>query len=266
MRVALCQFSAGDDPDANLAAIVEQAGKAAADGARLVVFPEAAMARFGGDLAAVAQPLDGPWASAIIDAARALGVVIVAGMFVPAPGGRVANTLLVAGAGKPLHYDKIHLFDAFGYAESDTVAPGRAPLLAEVDGVTLGFATCYDVRFPELFVDLALRGAQVIVLPTSWGAGPGKLAQWETLVRARALDATTWLLAVDQAAPELPGAAGAPLGIGHSMIVGPDGAEHGRLDERPGMLVADLDPGAVAEVRGTIPVLANRAYRLLPPP
>ena len=93
------------------------------------------------------------------------------------------------------------LKDAFGFRESDTVAPGTEPVTLTVDGVTLGFATCYDVRFPELFRALADRGATAILLPTSWGAGEGKLAQWEVLVRARALDTGCWVLGCGQADP-----------------------------------------------------------------
>ena len=98
-------------------------------------------------------------------------------------------------------YDKIHLYDAFGFAESDTVAPGSDPVVIEVDGETLGLAICYDIRFPELFRALADRGASTVLLPASWGAGPGKVEQWELLVRARAIDSTTYVLACDQADP-----------------------------------------------------------------
>ena len=91
------------------------------------------------------------------------------------------------------HYDKIHLFDAFGFTESETVAPGTELLVLTLGGVGVGFATCYDLRFPSLFTALAERGAQLICLPASWGAGPGKLEQWQLLLRARALDCTaTW--------------------------------------------------------------------------
>ena len=98
-------------------------------------------------------------------------------------------------------YDKIHLFDAFGFAESDTVAPGDEPVTIEVDGLTVGLATCYDLRFPGLFQLLADRGATLVVVPASWGAGPGKREQWDLLVRARALDSTTFVAACGQADP-----------------------------------------------------------------
>ena len=261
MRIALSQLTSGPEPEKNLALIEEQTARAAQAGARVVVFPEAAMACFGTPLAPVAEPLDGPWATAVRAIASAAGVVVVAGMFTPAPAGRVANTLLATGPGVDASYDKIHLYDAFGYAESDTVAAGARIVTIDVDGVRFGLATCYDVRFPELFRAHADAGAVATLLAASWGAGPGKLDQWELLVRARALDATMWLAAVDQADPAAEGtvtAGAAPTGIGHSRIVGPDGTVRHRLDASPGLLVADIDVDEVATVREKTSVLANR--------
>ena len=99
-------------------------------------------------------------------------------MFCPSGDGRVTNTLIAAGPDVDSHYDKIHLYDAFGFAESKTVAPGSDPALIDVDGVVVGLTTCYDIRFPELYVELALRGAQVFTVSASWGSGRGKLEQW----------------------------------------------------------------------------------------
>ena len=257
MRVALCQISSSTDPAANLDLVREGTARAAADGARVVVFPEAAMCRFGVPLGPVAEPLDGPWATAVRDVAREHGVVVVAGMFTPAPGGRVANTLLVTGGGHHVGYDKIHLFDAFGFTESRTVAPGSSVVAVEVDGVVLGLATCYDVRFPELFRALADRGASVVLVCASWGAGPGKREQWELLVRARALDCTSWVLACGQADPGVDHG-GAPTGIGFSAVVSPQGEVVERLAGEPGVILADIDTDSVTAARRTLPVLANR--------
>lgn len=116
----------------------------------------------------VAEPLDGPWATRVREMAAGAGLVVVAGMFTP-DGDRVRNTLIATGPGVNASYDKIHLFDAFGFQESATVAPGDACVRVEVDGVTVGLTTCYDIRFPALFQDLAADGAQVIVVAASWG-------------------------------------------------------------------------------------------------
>lgn len=261
MRIAVSQLLSTTDPQRNLQAIAEQARRAADRGAGLVVFPEAAMARFGSPLGPVAEPLDGPWADGVRAVAERTGLLVVAGMFTPAPDGRVTNTLLITGRGVDTSYDKIHLFDAFGFAESDTVAPGERTVTAELDGVGVGFATCYDIRFPELFQRLADDGAQLTVVPASWGAGPGKREQWEVLVRARALDSTCWVAACGQADPASVGErppGPAPTGIGQSMVVSPLGEVRGRLDAEPGLLVTDIDPAATAEARRAVPVLANR--------
>jgi len=263
LRVALVQVATGADLDANLALVAERTARAAEAGARLVVFPEATMRAFGLPLRPVAEPLDGPWATAVREVAARHGVVVVAGMFTPSADGRVVNTLLVTGPGVEASYDKIHLYDAFGFAESETVAPGAAPVVVEVDGVGVGLATCYDVRFPDLFTTLADRGAQVVCLPASWGAGPGKVDQWQVLVRARALDSTTYVLGAGQAEPgaagvDLTGRAAAPTGVGHSVVVAPDGTVLVEAGDAPDLLVVDLDLEAVERVRAVLPVLANR--------
>ena len=263
LRVALAQVATGPDLDANLRLVADRTARAAAEGARLVVFPEATMRGFGYPLRAIAQPLDGPWADGVREVAARHGVAVVAGMFTPASGGRVHNTLLATGPGVEVAYDKIHLYDAFGFAESDTVAPGDALALLDVDGVRVGLATCYDVRFPGLFTALAERGAQVVCLPASWGAGPGKVDQWRLLTRARALDSTCYVVAAGQADPERSGVeesgrAAAPTGVGHSCVVGPDGTVVAELGGAPDLAVADLDLDLVTRVRAVLPVLANR--------
>jgi predicted amidohydrolase len=263
MRIALAQIVAGDDPAANLDRVRELAARAAGDHAELVVFPEATMRCFGRSLVEVAEPLDGPWAGELRKIAMDAGTTVAAGMFTPTDDGRVTNTLLVVGPGVEAHYDKIHLFDAFGFAESDTVAPGHDPLVVEIAGVQVGFATCYDVRFPGLFTTLADRGAQLVCVCASWGAGPGKVDQWELLVRARAVDSTTFIAAVGQADPASIGVerrGTAPTGVGHSAVVGPTGDARRSLGAEPGLLVAEVDPAELVAVRKALPVLANRRF------
>ncbi|MDX3194122.1 carbon-nitrogen hydrolase family protein [Streptomyces sp. MN03-5084-2B] len=260
-RIALCQVNSGDDPEANLKLIRSGAEAAAADGARIVVFPEAAMARFGRPLTPVAEDLDGPWASAVAAVAAEHDVVIVAGMFTPADGERVRNTLLITGGGHHRGYDKIHLYDAFGFAESDTVAPGSTATTFELDGVVYGVATCYDVRFPELFRALADDGADVVLLPASWGAGEGKREQWEVLVRARALDSGCWVLACGQADPAATGVAvnpKAPTGIGYSLAADGFGRVRAAAGAAPETLLVDVDPAISAQARTATGALANR--------
>src|ERR1700730_8981933 len=146
MRIALAQIRSGTDPTENLRPLADDARRAADAGAALVVFPEATMCRFGVPLGAgaeppggprgpAAEPLDGPWATAVRSVAVDAGIVVVAGMFVPSPDGRVTNTVLATGPGVDTHYDKIHLYDALGFTESPTVAPGHEPAVIYVCGV-----------------------------------------------------------------------------------------------------------------------------------
>jgi predicted amidohydrolase len=268
MRVAVAQILSGTDPTDNLQLVRDYTGRAAEAGATLVVFPEATMCRFGVPLAPIAEPVDGPWADGVRAIAADAGITVVAGMFTPVDDGRVANTLLAAGPGTPnqpdTHYDKIHLYDAFGFTESRTVAPGREPVVITLDGVGVGLTTCYDIRFPELFTTLARRGAQLIVVSASWAAGPGKLEQWTLLARARALDCTSYVVAAGQAEPGEPLASSAPTGVGGSLVVSPFGDVVASAGADPQLLVADLALEQVAKARETIAVLRNHSARANP--
>lgn len=260
MRIAVAQIISGADTAANLELMWDYAAQASNADAQLVVFPEATMRAFGHSLRDIAEPLDGPWASEVRRMARELEITIVAGMFTPGKDGRVRNTLLVTGPGVDASYDKIHLFDAFGFTESKTVDAGEGPVTFELHGTVFGLATCYDVRFPGLFTANANAGAQVNIVCASWGAGEGKAEQWDLLVRARALDSTAFVIACGQGDPETVGAgpAGtAPTGIGHSAVVTPLGKPLVTLGGKPELAVVDIDPATVADVRANLPVLAN---------
>ncbi|WP_281445551.1 nitrilase-related carbon-nitrogen hydrolase, partial [Paenarthrobacter nicotinovorans] len=188
------------------------------------------------------------------------------GMFTPGAAAesgapRVRNTLLATGPGVDASYDKIHLFDAFGFAESDTVEAGTEPVTFDAGGLTFGLATCYDIRFPALFTANAQRGAVVNIVSASWGAGPGKADQWQLLARARAVDTTTFVLACGQGDPATQGIeakGAAPTGVGYSAVVSPFGQVLEALEGEPGLIFADLDASVVDDARQKLPVLANR--------
>jgi predicted amidohydrolase len=263
LRVALAQILSGADPQKNLELVASKTAEAAAHEAQLVIFPEATMRRFGLPLAEIAEPVDGPWAEQLRKIADHHQLVVAAGMFTPSGDGRVKNTLRCVGPGVDAHYDKIHLFDAFGFRESDTIAAGTEAVMITIGEAKIGLTTCYDVRFPGLYVKLAQLGAQVMCVAASWGAGPGKVKQWQLLTRARALDCTSYLVAAAQADPATAGIAldgRAPTGVGYSAAISPLGEVLRSLDGEPGLLVADLDLDVVAETRLTLPVLANRRY------
>ncbi|AFM15411.1 putative amidohydrolase [Mycolicibacterium chubuense NBB4] len=260
MRVALAQIRSGTDPAANLALVEDHTRRAADAGASLVLFPEATMCRFGVPLAPIAEPFDGPWASEVRRIAAGAGVVVVAGMFVPSEDDdRVTNTLIATGPGVDARYDKIHLYDAFGFAESKTVAPGREPVVITVDGITVGLTLCYDIRFPELYVELAERGAEVITAHASWGTGPGKLEQWTLLARARAIDTNSVVAAVGQAYPGDEIAALGPTGVGGSVVASALGEVLASADADPQLLVCDIDLEAARKARETVAVMHNRS-------
>src|SRR6188472_3433278 len=260
MRIALAQIQSGTEPAGNLKQVEDYTRRAADAGATLVLFPESTMCRFGVALTEVAEPLDGPWADGVRRIAASAGSTVIAGMFVPADDGRVTNTLIASGPGVDAHYDKIYLYDAFGFTESRTVAPGHEPVVITVDGVRVGLSLCYDIRFPELYVELAQRGAQLITVHASWGSGPGKLEQWTLLARARALDTGSFVGAVDQAYPGAELAAVGPTGVGGSLVASAVGEVLASAGSDPQLLITDIDLAAAQKARETIAVMSNRTY------
>ena len=260
MRVALGQLPISSVPQVNLDRVRAAAALACTQGAQMIVFPEGTQARFSVDLRAVAEPLDGEFSLGLAAAAQSAGVAIVAGLFEPAPDGRVFNTTVAYEADGTLAavYRKLHLFDALGHRESDSVAPGDDAVIATVAGLRVGFMTCYDVRFPELARRLAADGAQLLVLPAAWAAGPVKEDHWVTLVRARAIENTIWLAAAGQVPDPAEPATRAPTGIGRSMLVDPMGVV--RIDQGPaeGIGVGEVDVSYTEQVRALLPSLAGR--------
>ena len=260
MRVALCQLPVSSDPEVNLVRVREALAGAAEQGAALAVFPEGTQARFSADLRAVAEPLSGAFCHGLSQAARETGVAVAAGVFETAPGGRVYNTTVAFDQAGRLAaaYRKIHLFDALGYRESDLIAPGSQPLVAELGGLRVGFLTCYDVRFPELARALAVRGAELLVIPAAWAAGLFKEEHWVTLVRARAIENTIWVAAAGQVPDPAEEPTRAPTGIGRSLLVDPMGTARLDLGSGPGLAVASVDTALTEQVRADLPCLANR--------
>ena len=264
MRVALGQLPISSNPQVNLARVVAAVDAAAAQGARLAVFPEGTQARFSADLRAAAEPLDGAFCSGLAAAARSAGLAIVAGVFEPAPDGRVFNTTVGYDGDGTLAavYRKIHLFDALGQRESDTVAPGDEVVVTTLAGVRVGFMTCYDVRFPELARALASDGAELLVLPAAWASGPFKEEHWITLVRARAIENTIWVAAAGQVPDPAEPPTRAPTGIGRSLLVDPMGAVRVDLGLTEGVAVGDADLAYTQRVREVLPCLANRRMQV----
>lgn len=266
MRIALGQIPVSSIPDVNLDRIRSAATAAAADGARLVVFPEGSQVRFSADLRSVAEPLDGPFCHGVAQAAAAAGIAVIASLFEPAPDGRVYNTTVAYEADGHLAavYRKIHLFDALGYRESDSVAPGDDLVVAAVGGLQVGFMTCYDLRFPELARALAAGGADMLVLPSAWAAGNFKEEHWMTLVRARAIENTIWVAAAGQVPDPAERPTRAPTGVGRSLLVDPMGTVRVDLGPAEALGVGEVDMDYTAVVRAALPSLAGRRADILP--
>ena len=258
MRIALAQLTSTVDPAVNLDLVREYTARAADAGAEVVVFPEAMQCSFARPRIEAAEPWDGPWATGVREVAAASGIVVIAGMFVSTGTDRVHNTLLVTGPGVAARYDKLHLFDALGYAESRQIVPGEEPVVVQIGDAKVGLATCYDLRFPALFSRLARMGAQVMVVPASWAPGPNKVHQWRTLALARAMDTTSFVVACGQAEPPADAEGhGRPTGVGHSVVADPYGTFVLELGPGPELAVVDLDLSLVDEARERLPVLRN---------
>jgi predicted amidohydrolase len=260
MRLALCQIPVSSQPEVNSGRVRAALADAAEQGADLAVFPEATQIRFGSDLRAAAEPLDGPFCSGLAAMAKQTGVALVAGVFEPAPDGRVYNTAVAYDATGELvaSYRKLHLFDAFGHRESEQVAPGSAPVLCTLAGIRTGLEICYDVRFGELSRALAVAGASLLVLPAAWAAGLFKEEHWVTLVRARAIENTVWVAAVGQVPDPDEPPTRAATGIGRSMLVDPLGVVRVDLGPAPGVAVGEVDEDLIETVRASVPSLHNR--------
>ena len=261
--VAVVQVDAGGDRAAARESAVAAIGRAADAGARLVVLPEYASGWAPAPGPDLVEPLDGPFVTAVREAARRAGVSVVVGVVAPHGGDdpRAVNLALAIGPDGALlgSYAKVHLFDAFGWRESDALAPGAPdaePLVIDVDGLRVGVLTCYDLRFPESARRLADAGSQVLVAIAAWASGPGKAGQLAVLARARAIENTAYLLLASQCGPGR---------TGHSAVVDPLGEVLAEATEDgEEILLANLDPAAVAAARERVPVLRHRRYAVVP--
>ena len=269
MRAAAVQLNATEDRGANLSTADRLTRAAVSDGARLVVLPEKwSVLGTAEDLRRGAEGVDGPalsWARAI---AAELAIDLVAGSIVErlADAERLANTSFHIGPSGEIRarYRKIHMFDSevdgTVYRESDTEEPGEEIVTsATAGGVELGLSICYDLRFPELYRILALRGAQVVTVPSAFTLATTR-DHWETLVRARAIENQVYVVAANQIGTHPPGHRSG----GRSLIVDPWGVVLAQAPDAEGFVAAELDLERQGEVRERLPCLTHRrpqAYR-----
>ncbi len=260
MRAAAVQLNSTGDKDRSLATAERLVRAAAADGAELVALPEKwNLLAAGEELLAGAEPLDGLSLSAARAWAAELGIHLLAGSIAEQGGEKAWNTsVLIGPAGEDLAtYRKVHMFDVdaggVSYRESAHEQPGSEAVTAPLGALTAGLTVCYDLRFPELFRILALRGARLVTVPSAFTLATGR-DHWEVLLRARAIEDQVFVVAPNQvgrAAPHFES-------FGHSAIVDPWGKVLAIAPEGETFVAADLDLAAQDEIRASLPSLANR--------
>lgn len=266
LRVAVGQFPASNDIDENKAYITALIQQAAQQQVKVLVLPEASMCSFASELAVLqqlAKECTPGFVQFIQEQARQHKMHIVVGVL--SDGGnpaepRVRNQLLVIDCKGILatQYTKIHVYDAFKFKESDKVKPadladdGSMLGVFSVGEFTFGLINCYDLRFPELARALIDKGVNVLSVSANWIPGAYKEMHWDVLLRARAIENTSYVLACGQTAPK---------GVGQSMIIDPMGFVIVGCGEQAGIRVHDLDSQRITEVRELLPCLVNRRLK-----
>ena len=256
MYVAVGQFAVTPRWEENAQKCVALMAQARQKGASLLVLPEALLARDDNDpdmSVKSAQPLDGGFLQLLLHESAGNQLTTVLTIHVPSSPGRAVNTLVVIRDGAIIaSYAKLHLYDAFSIQESRLVDPGGVmPPLINISGLNIGLMTCYDLRFPEMALSLALKGADVLVLPAAWVKGPLKEHHWATLLAARALDTTCYIVAAGECGNK---------NIGQSRVVDPLGVTVAAAAEGPTLLMTEIFSARIALARRQLPVLQNRRF------
>lgn len=256
-KIAIVQMRSSQDKQENLLRSIDFIVEGAGSGADLVCFPEFQMAyspsnQSAKELAATAEKIDGQFVSALSKAAKRNGVGVVGTIYEKGGQSRVYDTALtITSAGKiSAVYRKLHLYDALGFRESSKLARGkkiRPPVKTAAGSV--GLLICYDLRFPELSRILTLRGANVLVAPSAWVQGEMKEDHWQTMVKARAIENGSYVVAPDQVGN---------IYCGRSMVVDPFGLVLADMGQREGIEVVEIDAKRVQQVRRSLPLLKNR--------
>jgi predicted amidohydrolase len=264
LRAAVVQLNSTNDKARNLSAAESLVRAAVADGAELVALPEKWNLLTGGEeLLAGAETLNGPSLTAARSWARDLSIHLLAGSIPEqGPGGKAFNTSVLIGPdGDDLAtYRKIHMFDVdvdgVSYRESEHEEPGEEIVSASLGDITIGLSVCYDLRFPELYRILALRGARILAVPSAFTAPTGR-DHWEPLLRARAIENQAFVIAPNQVGEAPPHFSS----YGHSVIVDPWGEVLATAPDKECFVASNLDLRAQDRVRESLPSLANRRPR-----
>lgn len=257
MLTAFGQFCATADKEANLESIASMVQSAARQGCSLIVLPEVCMYFSQDGVEAwqrAAEPIEGRFGSELSRLAAKHSLTIIAGMTEDArrSDGRIYNAAPVFGPTGALLdvYRKIHLYDAFGFRESDYTAAGESrAVVVPVEDLKVGLMICYDLRFPELARLLVEDGADLIAVPAAWAPGPGKETHWRTLCMARAIENVSWVVACTQSGAS---------GTGFSIAVDPAGVVAVTAPEVEFVGVVDISKARIAAARIANPSLSNR--------
>ncbi|HXV04636.1 MAG TPA: carbon-nitrogen hydrolase family protein [Solirubrobacterales bacterium] len=260
MRAAAVQLNSTNDKARNVAIAERLVRAAAADGAELVALPEKwNLLGSADELAAGAEPLDGPTLGAARAWARELGIHLLAGSVAERGAEKAFNTSVLIGPdGADLAiYRKIHMFDVdvggVSYRESEREQAGEEIVTAPVGELIAGLTVCYDLRFPELYRILAVRGARLIAVPSAFTLATGR-DHWEVLLRARAIENQAFVIAPNQIGQAPPHHSS----YGRSAIVDPWGVVLAMAPDEECFVAADLDLAAQERIRASLPSLANR--------
>lgn len=259
-RIALVQMRSSEDKQENLKKSIDFIAEAADRGAELVCFPEFQMAFSPGsqsaaELAKIAEKVKGgDFVAGLAAAARKNKIGVVATIYEKSGerSNRVYDTaVMLSPAGRvSAVYRKLHLYNALGFKESAKLMPGKKITKpAKTAAGSVGLLICYDLRFPELSRILTVKGADVLVAPSAWVAGEMKEEHWQTMVKARAIENGSYVVAPDQLGN---------IYCGRSMAVDPFGVVLVDMGQREGVEVIDIDKSRVKKIRQSLPLLKNR--------
>jgi deaminated glutathione amidase len=257
-RIALVQMRSSEDKQENLDKSIEFVAEAAGKGADLVCFPEFQMAFSPGSQSAaqltnIAETVRGTFVSKIAAAAKKNKIGVVATIYEKSgkPNRAHDTAVMISPAGKVSSvYRKLHLYNALGFKESAKLVPGKNIVKpARTNAGSVGLLICYDLRFPELSRILTVKGADVLVAPSAWVAGEMKEEHWQTMVKARAIENGSYVVAPDQLGN---------IYCGRSMVVDPFGVVLVDMGQREGVEIVDIDKSRVQQVRKSLPLLKNR--------
>jgi predicted amidohydrolase len=264
-KIAVVQMCSSEDKQENLKKSIDFIDEAASKNAHLVCFPEFQMAfspssQSPSQLAAIAETVKGNFVLTLATTAKKnrIGVVVTIYEKSSKPPHVYDTAVIISQSGTITSvYRKLHLYDALGYKESTKLLPGKSIVKpAKTPAGNLGVLICYDLRFPELSRLLTIKGADALVAPSAWVAGDMKEEHWLTMIKARAIENGSYVIAPNQVGN---------IYCGKSMVVDPFGVLLLDMGQREGMEMVDIDKARIQQVRRSLPLLKNRRtdiYRL----